>query len=331
MKALVYPRKDEVTITTLPDPVAGPGEVVVAVKASGICGTDIEVMHGAYGASAFPLAPGHEFSGQVMAVGEGVTTHVVGDRVVIDPNIHCGECDPCGRGLYNLCDKLGAYGVSTNGGFAEACVVRAEAAIPIGDLDYATAALCEPLGCVLNGVEAIGIDGVRHALVFGAGPIGLLMGLALKSGGVAEVTMVDITPSRLELARSFGLGGIASDDPALAEKEQSFDLVVDCTGVAAVAAKLTRYAINGGKVLYFGVCAPDARIEISPFEVFRRQLTLAGAHSLNHNIPKALAVIQSFPDTFARLISDRLTLEEIPAYLKGEKRGGLKVQAIFER
>jgi threonine dehydrogenase-like Zn-dependent dehydrogenase len=327
MKALIFPRKDEAVIDTLPDPKAG--EVVVAVKASGICGTDIEVMHGAYGASAFPLVPGHEFSGEVIAVGAGVDTLTVGTRVVIDPNIHCGECDPCGRGLFNLCDKLGAYGVSTHGGFAEQCVVRAEAAIPIGDLDFATAALCEPLGCVLNGIEAIGIEGVRTALVFGAGPIGLLMGLALKAGGVGDVTMVDITPSRLELARSFGLGGIESRDAALADKHQAVDLVVDCTGVAAVAATLTTYAINGGKVLYFGVCSPDARIEISPFEVFRRQLTLAGAHSLNHNIPQALAIIQNDPATFARLISDRVTLEEIPSYLKGEKRGGLKVQALF--
>lgn len=329
MKALIYPHKDEAVIGTLPDPKAGPGEVVVAVKASGICGTDIEVMHGAYGSSAFPLVPGHEYAGEVIEIGAGVTNVAVGDRVVVDPNIHCGTCDPCGRGLYNLCDRLGAYGVTTHGGFAEVSLVRAEAVHSIGDLDYPTAALCEPLGCVLNGIEAIGIETTRHALVFGAGPIGLLMGLALRSGGVAEVTMVDVTPSRLDLARSFGLSAIASDDPALASHEQAFDLVVDCTGVAAVAAKLTRYAINGGKVLYFGVCAPDARIEISPFEVFRRQLTLAGAHSLNHNIPKALAVIQTYPDTFARLVSDRLNLEDIPAYLKGEKRGGLKVQAVF--
>jgi D-altritol 5-dehydrogenase len=97
-----------------------------------------------------------------------------------------------------------------------------------------------------------------------------------------------------------------------------------------VAATLTHDAINGGKVWYFGVCSPDARIEISPFEIVCRQLTLAGAHSLNHNIAQALSLIQADPESFARLISDSISLEENPAFLKGARKGGMKAQARFD-
>ena len=331
MKAINFPARAEVAFGILPDPVAGAGEVVVEVRASGICHTDFEVLNANYGTSAFPVVPGHEYSGIVADVGQGVAGLSVGDRVVVDPNLECGECRACRRGWAHLCEKLGAYGVTRNGGFAGLSVVKASAVHPIGDMDFGIAALAEPMGCVLNGVAAVHDPVMESALIFGAGPMGLLMAIALRTAGMAEITFADIDGSRLDLAASFGFGGVASGSAALPEFRHGVDLAVDATGVPAVAGGLVDYIANGGKGLFFGVCPADARIEISPFEIFRRQLTLAGSHSLNHNIPAALGTIAAYGPDIARIVSHRMSLEEVSAILAGKPpRGSLKIQAVMD-
>lgn len=171
---------------TMPDPVAGSGEVVIAVRASGICHTDIEVMRGNYGNSAFPIVPGHEYAGEIIALGAEVTGLKIGDRVVVDPNVECGRCAACRRGWAHLCETLGAYGVTVNGGFAEKSVVRSQAVHRIGQMSYGMAALAEPMGCVLNGLSPLDGRALDRVLIFGAGPMGLLMGMALKARGTRE-------------------------------------------------------------------------------------------------------------------------------------------------
>jgi threonine dehydrogenase-like Zn-dependent dehydrogenase len=207
--------------------------------------------------------------------------------------------------------------------------VAVENLVPIGDLPFELAALAEPMGCVLNGIDVVGTDGVEDALVFGAGPIGMLAALALRTRGVGSVGMVDVDESRIQLAKSFELKGYVAGSDALAARRRSVDLVVDATGVPAVVADLTSYAADGGKVLILGVCPPDTRIEISPFEIFRRQLTVAGAHSMNHNVPAALETIRSIGPGIGRLITHKVPLSEIPSFLLGTAgRSTLKVQAM---
>lgn len=330
MRAVLYSQLDKIEMRDLDMPVIASDEVLVRTRASGICHTDIEVLKGRYGSGAFPLVPGHEYAGEIVEVGSSVTGFATGDRVVVDPNISCGECRACHKGLTNLCVTLGAYGVSVNGGFEEFSAVSQANLVSIGDLPYTEAALAEPMACVLNGVQTIGVEGVDTAMVFGAGPIGLLMAIALRIKGVPAVTLVDIDSSRLQFAKSMGFGGLLSGDEALAGHHHGMDLVVDATGVAAVAEGLINYAVDGGKVLFFGVCAPDVKINIAPFEVFRRQITLAGAHSLNRNIGEAIDVIRSFGPDIRKLVSHELALDEIPAFLDGSNRAdSLKVQAVW--
>ncbi len=327
MKAIVFTAKNEVSYTDLPDPKAGAGEVVVEVKASGICHTDYEVKKDNYGTGAFPVVPGHEYAGVIVEVGAGVTGVSLGDRVAVDPNLECGQCRACGRGWAHLCENLGAYGVTTHGGFAELSVVKASAVHPIGDMSFLQAALAEPMGCVLNGLDAVHETWMEDALIFGAGPMGLLMGMALKSAGVGRVAFVDISESRLALAASFGFEGVPSGSDALKGWHHRADLAVEATGVPTVASGLTNFMANGGKGLFFGVCPSDAKIDVSPFEVFRRQLTLAGSHSLNHNIPAALGVIAGLGNDIDRAVSHKLPLEEISTILDGTPlAGSLKVQ-----
>lgn len=315
MRAVVFTRKNEVQFTDLADPKPGPGDVLVEVKASGICHTDYEVLKDNYGTGAFPVVPGHEYAGVVADVGSDVGNLSVGDRVAVDPNFECGNCRACQRGWAHLCENLRAYGVTTHGGFAELSLVSAANVHPIGDMSFTKAALAEPMGCVLNGLDAVHAGWMEEALIFGAGPMGLLMGMALKSEGVSKVTFCDISESRLELASSFGFDAVASGSDDLQNWHHRADLAVEATGVPAVASGLTNYIVNGGKGLFFGVCPSDAKIDVAPFDIFRRQLTLAGSHSLNHNIPRSLDVIAGLGAQADRVVSHKLPLKEISEFL----------------
>ena len=330
MKAITYKSHGEVQNSDLEEPSAGSDDVVIRVHASGICHTDIDILYGRYGNSTFPLVPGHEYAGEIVATGNNVENFTTGERVVVDPNIHCGICKACMKGLFNLCDKLGAYGVTVNGGFAEHSVVHKDNVVPIGDLTYGVAALAEPVGCVLNGLDAFDTNAVENALVFGAGPIGMLIALCLRTRGVKDVTMVDLDEARLSLAESFGLTAIAAGSSQLDGLKKSLDLAVDATGVPKVAEGLIDYAANGGNVLFFGVCPPGEKIAISPNEVFRRQIRLAGTHSLNHNIPESLEAIKSIGPDINNLISHRVELSEIKGYLdkSNSQSGLLKIHAV---
>mgnify|MGYP000005825412 FL=1 len=329
MKAALFTGKNQVQFADLPNPVAGPGDVVVQVQASGVCHTDYEVLKDNYGTGAFPVVPGHEYAGVIVDIGADVARFTLGDRVAIDPNFECGTCRACKRGWAHLCDDLRAYGVTTHGGFAELSVVKAANIHPIGDMSYLRAALSEPMGCVLNGVDAVHADWMENALIFGAGPMGLLMGLALKSEGISQVTFCDIAENRLELASGFGFETVAYGSDALRKMHRAVDLVVEATGVPTVAGNITTYMSNGGSGLFFGVCPSDATIDIAPFEVFRRQLTLAGSHSLNHNIPRSLSVLAGLGEQADQLVSHRLPLKEIAGFLATKPPAdSLKVQWI---
>lgn len=329
MKAIVFPARDTVTVADLPDPVAGPGQVLVDVKASGLCHTDFEVLHANYGPGSFPVVPGHEYAGVIAALGEGVTGLAVGDRVVVDPNIHCGQCEACRRGWAHLCDRLEAYGVTRNGGFAERSVVAAEAVHGIGEMPFDVAALAEPMGCVLNSLDAARARDKRDALIFGAGPMGLMLAVGLQAQGVRAVTLADLDDTRLAFAEAMGFAAIRAGSDDMQRWHRAADLAIDATGVPQVAASLIDHTANGGTALFFGVCPQAARIDVSPFEIFRRQLTLAGSHSLNHNIPEALAALRAFDGDLSRLVSHRLSLDEMQTiFAEGPPRGCLKVQTV---
>ena len=315
MKAIRFAAAGVAGMADLEMPGIKPGHALVRVRAAGLCHTDIEVLHGRYGVGAFPLVPGHEYAGTVEVVADDVVAVKPGDRVAIDPNIPCGHCPACRKGLTNLCAALKAYGVTENGGFAEFSLVAVDHLHGIGDLGFATAALAEPLACVLNGLSAAGVEAGKSvpgsALVFGAGPIGLLLALSLRAKGVASVAVADISEQRLAFAQTLGLEPLVSGSQELAARARGFDFVADATGVTKVVEGMVGFTADGGTALVFGVCAPDARISVAPFEIFRRQIRLAGSHSLNRNIPQALDILKRDDGTMARLVSHRLPLSEL--------------------
>lgn len=330
MRAIQFTDRDRVHVIDLPEPSVGPGQVMIEVRTCGLCHTDVEVLRGNYGTGAFPVVPGHEYCGVVVDVAPDVETVRVGARVVVDPNLNCGQCAACAKGWVHLCDALGAYGVTTNGGFAQCSVVAAGAVHDVADMPFEIAALAEPLGCVLNGVDMAHQAGMRHALIFGAGPMGLLLGLALQLCGVGQITVVEPNAARRDLAVSLGMAALAPGNNTLQHMDRAVDLVVDATGRADVVQDALGYVATGGTFHLFGVCPQEFRVEISPFDIFRRQLRIVGSHSLNRNIPEALTMLRALQPKLDSLISHRMSLEEMgEVFRRGLPNDALKLQVTF--
>ncbi|WP_027136222.1 zinc-dependent alcohol dehydrogenase family protein [Geminicoccus roseus] len=327
MKALLFREIGDALVTDVRDPAPAAGQVVVEVGATGVCHTDLDILHGRY-LCAFPVVPGHEIAGTVVALGEGVTGVATGARVTVDPLIPCGQCRSCMAGRPSLCANLKGYGATNDGGFAPFVAVAAKNVHPIGDLPFHVAALAEPLACVMHGIDRANVAPGMRALVFGAGPIGLMMMMGLQARGVADVTMVDLEETRraqaVELGAAAAVDGREIEPSALGD---GFDLVVDCTGVAEVCARMPSFARDGATILFFGVCPPAARAAFSPYEIFRRELTLIGSHAVCFNLPDAVEVLKGLGRRAEALVSHRLPLADIAQQMATPlKTGTMKIQ-----
>lgn len=295
-------------------PHVGADDVLIQVRAAGICGTDIHILKDEYEAH-YPLIPGHEFSGVVAGVGERVTRYKVGDRVTADPNIPCNRCPSCQRNEPNQCHNLAAVGVTRNGAFAEFVTVPEGNVFHIGSMSFAAAAMVEPLACVAWGLERVRIPPGGTVLIFGAGPMGCLLVQALRYSGASKVVVVDVVPHRLALAAKLG-----ATDTLLADENQTkrlnaiqpdgFDLVVDATGIPKVLEDAFQYLRVRGTLWVFGVTPRGTQIAFMPYEVFRRDLTIIGSFAVNRTFQASIAMIESGTVKVEPLISHALPLEE---------------------
>lgn len=324
MKALVFKEIGAAAIEEIAKPRPGPKDVLIEVAATGVCHTDLDILHGRY-LGAYPVVPGHEIAGTIIETGAAVRDVAVGDRVAVDPLIICGQCAACRAGRPSLCAELKAYGATSDGGFAPYVAVDAGNVHTIGSLPFHVAALAEPVACVMHGVDRSRARAGMRALIFGAGPIGLMMMMGLNARGVEDVTMVDLEPSRLD--RAIKLGATTAAASGMLEAAQQFDLVIDCTGVPTVCEGMPSFAADGGTLLFFGVCPPGVKAGFAPFEIFRRELTLVGSHSLSNNIPDALSVLAKLGPRAEALVSHRLPLEAIAEHMRSPVKGGtMKIQ-----
>ncbi|MBN1681613.1 MAG: zinc-dependent alcohol dehydrogenase family protein [Anaerolineae bacterium] len=306
------PEQAHVIETPLPDP--GPNDVLIQVRAAGICGTDLHIFHGKYEA-VYPIIPGHEFSGVVAAVGDAVSRFQVGDRVTADPNIPCGRCPFCQRNEPNQCQNLAAVGVTRSGAFAEYVTVPESNVFPIGDLSFAAAALVEPLACVVWGLKRVSVQPGDSVLIFGAGPMGCLVAQAVRSAGAARVVITDLVPSRLDIAHDLGATDVLPAGQHQAERITAlaplgYDIVADATGIASVLEQSFSYARPRGKIWVFGVCPPDQRVSFVPYDVFRKDLSIIGSFAVNRTFQESIALIESGAVQVEPLISHTLPLAQ---------------------
>jgi D-arabinitol dehydrogenase (NADP+) len=318
-----------------PTPQVGADDVLIAVQAAGICGTDLHILKGEYEAR-YPLIPGHEFSGVVAQVGERVTRFQVGDRVTADPNIPCNRCVFCQRNEPNQCENLLAIGVHRDGGFAQYVIAPEGNVFNIGDLSFAQAALVEPLACVVWGLKRVQVQPGDTALVFGAGPMGCLVAQALRQAGAAQVVVTDVVPHRLELAAALGATETILADDAQARRLRDFaplgfDVVAEATGIPAVLEQSFEFARPRGRVWVFGVVPPGVKASFVPYDVFRKDLSIIGSFAVNRTFHESIALVRSGVIQVEPLISHRLPLADFAAGLELAEHDArrMKVQYVI--
>jgi 2-desacetyl-2-hydroxyethyl bacteriochlorophyllide A dehydrogenase len=276
-----------------------------------------------------PVVPGHEFAGEVVALGTDVTELRVGDQVAVDPSLYCHECHYCRRGRGNLCERWGAIGVSTAGGAAEFAVAPVANCVRLPDsVTPADAALIEPLSCAVRGFDVLAPQLGDHYLIYGAGTMGLMMMELAKRVGAASVSMVDLNPTRLETARELGCTATVSSADEL-DRPRGWDIVIDCTGVvAAIEDGLGRVA-PGGTFQQFGVANEDATASFSPYRIYNKEIRIVGSMAVLHSFERAAELFAEGvlrPDV---MISHRLGLEDYPAALEQFRKGvGRKIQVM---
>jgi 2-desacetyl-2-hydroxyethyl bacteriochlorophyllide A dehydrogenase len=339
MRAAIIDKPGRIRIGQVPDPTPAPHEVVVRVAACGVCGTDLHIADGEFPPTPYPIVPGHEFAGEVVAVGSSVTG-ILDDRgpalregtsVAVDPSLFCGHCEFCRRGRGNLCLNWGAIGDTVGGAFAEYVAVPAVNAYVLPDeISFQDAALIEPLSCAVHGMHRLGMRSGDSALIIGAGTMGLLLLQLAVRGGASRVAVLDMRPQRLPLAERLGAAWTATEIEQLLDGEPlGFDCVIDATGAPkAIEAGLSAVR-RGGKFLVFGVAPADARIAVSPFRVYNDEITMLGSMAVLNSVAPAVDLVRGGALNLGALRTHAFTLEEFPRALETVRHGeGVKVQVL---
>lgn len=351
MKALRYYGKGDVRMETdVPDPELGPGKVLVKPAFTGLCGSDLHLyFHGpipptspvsetephALTGETLPIVLGHEFSGTVVEVGEGVTGLKPGDPVAIDPVSGCGECPACQAGRYNACGKMACLGISGGGGgLSELISVPAEKVHPIGDIPLDQAAMFDPLCVGYHGVTKSGIKAGDVALVGGGGPVGLLTAAVLKGVG-ATVILTELAANR----REFAVNAKIADrvvDPANEDLQaivaemtggQGVDFAYECVGAAPVVEPLLNALKIGGHMEILGV--HTAPVPMDLVTVLFKELTIAGSVGYANAFPGAIKMVQEgkidlSPFITARVKADNFVTDGLE-YLEDHKDDQIKM------
>lgn len=321
MKASRFLGNKTFAVTDLPTPHAGPGELVLRNQVCGVCGTDVHIYHGEPGSADVnpPVVLGHEYSGEVVEVGEGVTGFAVGDHVTVDPNIYCGHCAYCQNGKKQLCPSMEAIGVTRDGGFAQYSRIPASQAFKLEPtVPWETAAMAEPLACCLHGIDLAGIQVGDKVCVVGGGAIGLLMVQLAKLSGASQIVLSEPNEKRRQVGLQ--LGANAAIDPTRPDAQEAFaqvldggaNVVIECVGNVPAVKSAFQFAGKGATVLLFSVPKVDATFDLPLFDVYKKELTIKGSFVNPDTHARAVALINSGKVDFGPIITHRFTLDQLP-------------------
>jgi len=327
VQAVVFTSEKSLSLEEHPEPVAGHKEVLVEVAAVGICGTDTHVFDGEFEGTVFPLIPGHEATGTVVGLGDGVNGLALGDPVAINPSTVCGECEFCLSGKQNLCRFWNGLGVVASDG---ACQQRFTA--PVANVfklkpetDLFQAALIEPLACAIRGWDVLPRRIGDHVLVYGSGTMGLLMAQLAPRAGAASVTIIDLNQERLQTAAEVGIDHRFTN--ANDAERELWDVVIDCTGnVRAIEDGLPRVKA-GGTFQHFGVAPTEAKAGYSPFRVYRDEISIVGTMAVLNSFGRAVEMFEVGAVHSEPMISHSFILDDYSQALEMFRAGsGRKLQ-----
>jgi 2-desacetyl-2-hydroxyethyl bacteriochlorophyllide A dehydrogenase len=327
MRAVIWDKPGDLRIADVPDPTPGRGELVVRVGACGICGTDVHIADGEFPPSPYPLIPGHEFSGRIVARGDGVPGDWrEGQRVAVDPSLYCGYCAACRSGRGNLCANWNAIGDTVAGAFAEYVAVPFPNVYPIPDsVDDQQGALIEPLSCAVHAMNLLGPVLAADVLIIGAGPMGLLLLQLLQRSGAATITVVDRKQSRLEAATALGATEVTTD--VAATHHGPYAVAVDATGAPPAIEAAFSSLGRGGRLLIFGVASGDAAVSLSPFRIYNDEIQIIGSMAVLDSFGEAAGLMAAGAIDTGPLLGTPFRLEEFPDALARVRAGdGVKVQ-----
>lgn len=344
MRAAVLHGKKDVRVEDVPRPSAGYGQVVVQIKAIGICGSDVHYyeefgMGPAYQLTA-PQILGHESSGVIVEVGPGVIGRAVGQRVTVEPGETCGTCRQCKSGHYNLCPDVRFLSVPGNkGAFAEYLVMGAEMVFPIPDrMSYEVASLAEPLSVGIHACELAKVRPGTRMMVLGGGPIGIMAVAAARAFGVTDITVGDIQENRLEFARQHchvkhtvnTLEQSVQQIVAQFTGGEGFDCVIETSGAPAADLMSVQLVRKGGYVSLVGI-PKEAAVPFHIFDIIDKEVTLKGVFRYANVYPMAIDILNSQIIDFEAAITRRFPLEqtgEALAFALDHKREAIKTVIV---
>ncbi|XP_066991012.1 uncharacterized protein [Anabrus simplex] len=336
-------KKKQLLLVKKPIPSSlGDHDALIQVAYAGICGTDLHIIEGSFPVSEKPVTLGHEFSGVVKAVGSKVTHINIGDKVSVDPNSGCGTCKPCTSGNIHFCATGGldsTIGIHCDGGWAEYCLIPAKQVYKLpSNITLEQAALTEPLSCIAHGWDRIQPVPVgSRILVMGAGIIGNLWASILHLQGHRNVIVSEPQDRRREL-----LANLETDFEAIkpselkvrkaANPDWGFDLVVDCSGYGPAIEEAVTLLNSGGKLCIFGVASPETKISVSPYEMFKKELTITAVVINPFTFNKSLGLIDAMGDRYldyTKLGIKVFSLSQYKEAVKSLKEGSI-AKAIFK-
>jgi len=331
MKAAVYYGREDIRIEEVPLPEITKEEILVRVISCAICGTDLRIYRYGHRKVKPPHIIGHEVAGIIEKVGKEVKDYKEGERVLLVTEVGCNLCKWCLEGRKNLCPKMKAFGYYYSGGFAQFIKIPKEAVeqgnlIPFPDtLSFEEASLIEPFSCCINGQEYLNIGLGSKVVVIGAGPIGLMHSELAKSKGAKTVIMVDISPSRLEMAKSFSLDFLidaSKENPVEKVKEitggEGADaVIVACPSGEAQVEAIEMAGIRGRVSFFGGLPSEKSHINIDANLIHYKEIGVFGAFSSsNQHYHKALKIIKGGRVTLKKFITSSYPLDRIEEALK---------------
>ncbi len=284
MKAAVLVKPGLFEIEERPIPKPGRGEALIRITRTGICGTDIHIFHGHYAAESLPMIPGHEFTGRIQSLGEGVEGLTVGGKVVVDTNVGCGRCYWCRRNEILNCPTMKQMGIHADGGFCEYMVVPARLVIPAPEhIPDEVLALTEPLACVVRAARKARVTFGQSVLVIGAGPIGNLHVQLMRTIGAAPIIVTDLSEDRVQMAVAGGADIGVSDPAQLTEAVmqatdgRGTDIVIESVGNLALYSQAQRLMRKGGHLAFFGLTGPEEALPMPILDTILRENSAKGS------------------------------------------------------
>jgi D-arabinitol dehydrogenase (NADP+) len=340
MKAIVYDAPRSFSYRDTDDPKVAADEVLVRIDACGLCGTDLHIHEGEF-APRFPLIPGHEFTGEIVQVGKEVSGFRTGQRIVANSNTVCGTCFYCMRGDFLLCENLGAYGVTLNGGFADYLKVKADRVFAIQNLEPREAIMVEPTACALHGIEVLDAKPGSDVLLFGAGPTGQVLAQLVKLNGAARLVVAAPPGKKLDLVSKLAADDVAvmdRQDPEVHRKRlrelspNGFDYVIEATGAAPVCEEALRFVRRRGTLLVYGVYPEKALAKFNPYDLFRGEISIKGSFAQIDSFGRALAYLERGRIKVNEIVTDEVPLSEYQRALElAWARQGVKTMLVPKR